>query len=84
MNEKEILKLHQDTFDASLEQVETLEIGGIEYVPMEYFKEILGRNISVQIMIQLLVKADHSMNKQTLNGLAKVLQTLQGADWPED
>ena len=84
MTEEELLNLHRETFDASLEQVETLEIGGIEYVPIEYFKEIIGRNISVQIMIQLIVKADCSMNIQTLNGLAKVLQTLQGTDWPEE
>lgn len=81
--EEKILKLHQEAFESILEQVETLQIGGIEFVRMEDFKETIGTIISAQIAIQLMIKSE-PMSERVSAGLSKVVKLLQGESLTED
>jgi hypothetical protein len=81
--EEKILKLHQEAFESILEQEETLEIGGIEYVHIESFKETIGIIISAQIAIQLMIKSE-PMSERVSAGLFKVVKLLQGESLTED
>lgn len=81
--EEKILKLHREALESTLKRVEILEIGGIKYTPIEYFKETIANIISAQIAIQLMIKSE-SMSERVSAGLSKVVKLLQGESLTED